>query len=76
MKKVVVYLPDNLDSALERVAKCRGQSREELVIEAVRNLVRKAERPKPRLPLFSSGDPTLAERFDEELKGFGEIETP
>jgi hypothetical protein len=24
------------------------------------------------LPLFSSGDPTLAERVDEELAGFGE----
>jgi hypothetical protein len=29
--------------------------------------------PSPRLPLFSSGDPTLARRVDEELaRGFGE----
>jgi hypothetical protein len=27
--------------------------------------------PRPRLPLFSGDDPTLARRFDEELYGFG-----
>jgi hypothetical protein len=32
----------------------------------------KSERPRPRLPLFSSDDPTLAERVDEELPGFGD----
>jgi hypothetical protein len=27
---------------------------------------------KPRLPLFSSGPPDLAERFDEYVDGFGD----
>ena len=27
--------------------------------------------PRPRLPLFSGNDPTLARRFEEELYGFG-----
>ena len=31
-----------------------------------------AEKPWPRYPLFDSGDPTFAERVDEELVGFGE----
>jgi Zn-dependent M32 family carboxypeptidase len=30
------------------------------------------EKPWPRYPLFDSGDPTFAERVDEELAGFGE----
>jgi hypothetical protein len=29
------------------------------------------EQPRPRLPLFSGKDPTLARRFEEELHGFG-----
>jgi hypothetical protein len=29
------------------------------------------EQPRPRGPLFSGDDPTLAKRFEEELHGFG-----
>ena len=72
MKRMTIYLPDDLKDALERVAAERAQSKTELVREAVRNLIRNSETPRPRVPLFSSGDPTLAERFDEELTGFGE----
>lgn len=73
MKKITVYLPDELKAALERTAAARGRSQADLIREAVRELTRGLEQPKPRLPLFSGGkDPTLAERFDEELRGFGE----
>ncbi len=72
MKKTTVYLPDELKFALERVATERGRSEADLIREAVRDLVRNSETPRPRLPLFRSGDPTLAERVDEELRGFGE----
>jgi len=72
MKKTTVYLPDELKAALERAAALRGQSEAEIIREAVRELIRGAGQPKPRLPLFSGGDPTLAERFEEELRGFGE----
>jgi hypothetical protein len=72
MKKTTVYLPDDLKSALGRVAAERGQSEAELIREAVRDLIQNSEAPRPRLPLFSSGDPTLARRFEEELRGFGE----
>jgi len=72
MKKTTVYLPEDLKSALGRIAVYRGRSEAELIREAVRELVRDSEPPRPRLPLFSSGDPTLAERIDEELAGFGE----
>jgi len=72
MKKTTVYLPEDLKTALGRVAAQRGRSEAELIREAVRELVQSSEPPRPRLPLFSSGDPTLAERVDEELAGFGE----
>lgn len=72
MKKTTVYLPDELKAALERAAAMRGQSEAELIRDAVRELTRRVEPPLPRLPLFASGDPTLAERVDEELAGFGE----
>ena len=72
MKKTTVYLPEDLKSALGRIAAERGRSEAELIREAVRDLVRDSEPPRPRLPLFSSEDPTLARRFEEELRGFGE----
>ena len=72
MKKTTVYLPEDLKSALGRVAAERGRSEAELIREAVRELIRNSEPPRPRLPLFSSGDPTVARRFEEELHGFGE----
>ena len=35
-------------------------------------IVRSSEVPMPRLPLFASGQPDLAEHIDEALAGFGE----
>ena len=72
MKKTTVYLPEDLKSALGRVAAQKGRSKAELIREAIRDLVRDSEPPRPRLPLFSSDDPTLARRVEEELRGFGE----
>ena len=72
MKKTTVYLPEDLKSALGRIAREKGRSEAELIRGAIRDLVQETERPRPRLPLFSSGDPTLARRFEEELRGFGE----
>ena len=59
MKKTTVYLPDELKAALEQAA-AQGRSEADLVREAVRELTQRLEPPRPRLPLFSSGDPTLA----------------
>jgi Arc/MetJ-type ribon-helix-helix transcriptional regulator len=72
MKKTTVYLPDDLKAALGRMAAQQGRSEAELIRQAVRDLTRNLEPPRPRLPLFRSGDPTLAERVDEALEGFGQ----
>jgi hypothetical protein len=50
----------------------QGRSEAKLIRQAVRDLTRNLEPPRPRLPLFRSGDPTLAERVDEALEGFGQ----
>lgn len=71
MQKTTVYLPDELKRALEKLAIRRGQSEAELVREALSTLTAAEGPPAPRLPLFRSGKPSLAERVDAHLKGFG-----
>lgn len=73
MKRTTIYLPDDLKAALERTATTEGRSEAEVVRSALASATASHAYPLPRLPLFESGDPTLAERVDEELaRGFGE----
>jgi Arc/MetJ-type ribon-helix-helix transcriptional regulator len=73
MKKTTVYLPDELKADLERVAGAVGRSEAGLIRDALKALLDKQRSPRPKLPLFDSGDPTLAERVDEELAGRGPL---
>lgn len=73
MKRTTIYLPDELKAALQRTAAASGASEAEIVRAAVAAATAEHAYPPPRLPLFASGDPTLAERVDEFLAaGFGE----
>ena len=73
MRRTTIYLPDELKAALERTAASQGTSEAEVVRAALADATRDHAHPRPRLPLFDSGDPTLAERADDELAaGFGE----
>jgi plasmid stability protein len=73
MKRTTIYLPDELKAALERTAARAGTSEAEIVRAAISAATAEEANPPPRLPLFDSGDPTLAERVEEELvAGFGE----
>jgi hypothetical protein len=72
MHKTTLYLTDDLKRGLSRAAERRGCSEAALIREALRTVVDTTEAPRPRLPLFASGDRTLAERVDEALEGFGE----
>jgi Arc/MetJ-type ribon-helix-helix transcriptional regulator len=73
MKKTTVYLPDEVKAGLERVAGETGRSEADLIRDAVRALLEGQRRPRPKVPLFDSGDPTLAERVEEELAGRGPL---
>jgi Ribbon-helix-helix protein, copG family len=72
MEKTTVYIPRKLKSAVERAAAERGCSEAEVIRDALRELTRSVEPPKPRLPLFASGKSGLAKRAEAALKGFGE----
>lgn len=72
MQKTTVYIPDDLKLALGQEAAARGVSEAELIREALRMLTSRVPPPRPRLPLFKSGKPSLAEHVDEALSGFGE----
>jgi len=71
MLRTTVYLPEDLKLALARVARARRRSEAQLIREGVRQVVEQYA-PTPRIPLFDSGDPELAERAEELLEGFGE----
>ncbi len=72
MEKTTVYLPHALKRALERTAQARRVSEAELVREGIALVTQAAVPAAPRLPLFESGDSTLADRVDEALAGFGD----
>lgn len=73
VKRTTVFLTDELKEALKRTAAARGLSEAEVVRSALASATAEHVHPSPRLPLFKSGDPTLAERVEEELAaGFGE----
>jgi hypothetical protein len=72
MHKTTVYVPHELKLALARAAAARRCSEAALIREALQSVTAAVTPPKPRLPLFRSGKPRLAERADEALAGFGE----
>lgn len=72
MEKTTVYLPEDLKQALRRAARAAGRSEAELIREGIGLVTGSHRIAEPRLPLFDSGQPDLAERVDEALIGFGE----
>ena len=72
MQRTTVYLPDELKLSLERTARVAGRSEADLIREGIQRVVAAHEAPRPRIPLFQSSDPKLAQEVDERLEGFGE----
>ena len=72
MEKTTVYLTEGQKRALERAASVAGRSEAELIREGVGLVTARHQASEVVLPLFSSGQPDLAERVDEALEGFGE----
>jgi hypothetical protein len=72
MERTTVYLTETQKRNLERAARLSGRSEAELIREGVDVVSSRHQAAEPRLPLFESGQPGLAERVDEALEGFGE----
>lgn len=72
MEKTTVYLPGDLKLALRRAARSTGRSEADLIREGIGLVMGTHQIAEPRLPLFESGQPDLAERVDELLTGFGD----
>lgn len=70
--KTTIYLPLELKEALRRTARYRGCSESQVIREGVALVTANGNPPRPRLPLFASGKPGMAERVDDLLEGFGE----
>jgi hypothetical protein len=60
MRRTTVYLPDDLKAAIERTARAQGKSEADVSRAALSVATSREAGPRPRLPLFDSGDPTLA----------------
>jgi hypothetical protein len=69
-KKTTIYLPAELKRAVEETASARGCSEAEVIRDAIAGATR-GRAPRPRLPLFASGQPRLAEEVESALRGFG-----
>jgi hypothetical protein len=72
MEKTTVYLPEELKQGLRRAARATGRSEADLIREGIGVVIGTHRIAEPRLPLFESRQPDLAERADELLGGFGE----
>ncbi len=70
--KTTVYLPAEMKEALRRAARRRNRSEADLIREGIALVTARDEPRVPRLPLFASDQPDLAERVDEALRGLGE----
>jgi plasmid stability protein len=72
---VSLYLPEDIKHRVADAARAHGMSEEAYMREAIRRALSEevvGERPRPRLPLFDSGDPNLARSVDDVLaEGFG-----
>jgi len=69
-RKTTVYLPDELKSRLERVAREQERSEADVLRLALDAYLRR-ERPRPTLPLFASGEVAPVEDSDEAMRGLG-----
>ena len=73
MVKTTLYLPEDLKLALRQMAVAEGRAEAEIIRDAIRSVVARRRRLRPRVPLVPTGlgDPLAAERVDELLAEFG-----
>lgn len=66
------FLSDDLKAKLQRLAAETGRGEADPIREGIRLALAERLPPPPRSGIFDSGDPSLSERVDELLQGFGE----
>jgi hypothetical protein len=71
MKRTTLYLPAELKRAIEEAAATRRCSEAKVIRDALAAATR-GSRPRPKIPLFASDQPRLAEQVERALRGFGE----
>jgi len=74
VKRTTIYLPDDLKTQLERVARAEGRTEADVIREALAAALSARVAPKPNLPLVAPRgiSSNVAERVDEALaEGFG-----
>jgi hypothetical protein len=71
MVKTTIYLPESLKAQLERTAAQTRRSEADVIREGIGLAVEKHRRPAPKSGIFASGSPSLRERMDEVMEGFG-----
>ena len=71
VRRTTIYLPEDLKNSLARAAHEAGRTEADLIREGLERLLQ-SRHARPKLPMFSSGKPDLAEHVDELLAGFGE----
>ncbi len=72
MQKTTVYLPDDLKAELARTAAEMGRSEAELIRQGIRLAIAQSLPPAPLSGIFDSGDPSVSQRIDELMEGFGQ----
>ncbi len=67
-----MYLPDDRKLRIALVAAAEGRSKAAVICSAIDRYTAGEVRRRPRAPLVDTlGDPSLSERVDEALAGFG-----
>lgn len=74
VKKTTIYLPDEMKAEIEKIASAENRSEADVIRDAILQRIAARTPPAPRIPLFETelADPTVAERVEELLEGFGE----
>lgn len=72
MVKTTVYLPPELKKRIEHTARIEGKSEAEVIRAALDAYTLHHSPPRPKLPLFSSGEVGVITDWDEAMRGFGE----
>ncbi len=71
MRKVTVYLTDDLNAQLNQAAAVSGCRKSDLIREGIRLVLDQYRKQRPTIPILVSEGASFAEHVDQHLAGFG-----